>query len=248
MDKDKYIQTILDRFMTGNSNLEEENELSEYFRSHEVKPEWQAFKEMFAYFDNGMQDDSNKENISKITITQPMWKRWILIAVATAAILFFIITFAIHPSDIESNKNTSLNRKETTFRKVAASKKPKDSIIENITIAQAGVKPNERVLKKIHVKENLENLPTDSADLQKIDQEINSSNDILLTAEKQYKECIEELDKSISTANQMIEVAYAVSYHHATQDNQYIIRPVLISPSESLDKAVALSSANIIYK
>lgn len=54
-DKQK-ITRILDKFMTGETSLEEEKMLAQYFRTHAVGDEWQKYKEMFALFDNGEVD------------------------------------------------------------------------------------------------------------------------------------------------------------------------------------------------
>ena len=50
------ITRILGKFMTGETSLEEEQMLAQYFRTHEVDDEWQEYKEMFALFDNGEVD------------------------------------------------------------------------------------------------------------------------------------------------------------------------------------------------
>ena len=50
------ITRILGKFMTGETSLEEEQILAQYFRTHEVGDEWQEYKEMFALFDNGEVD------------------------------------------------------------------------------------------------------------------------------------------------------------------------------------------------
>ena len=50
------ITRILDKFMTGETSLEEEKMLAQYFRTHAVGDEWQKYKEMFALFDNGEVD------------------------------------------------------------------------------------------------------------------------------------------------------------------------------------------------
>ena len=50
------ITRILGKFMTGETSLEEEKMLAQYFRTHEVGDEWQEYKEMFALFDNGEVD------------------------------------------------------------------------------------------------------------------------------------------------------------------------------------------------
>lgn len=54
-DKQK-IARILGKFMAGETSLDEEQLLAEYFRTHEVGNEWQEYKEMFSLFDSGKVD------------------------------------------------------------------------------------------------------------------------------------------------------------------------------------------------
>jgi hypothetical protein len=50
------IARMLDKFMAGETSLNEEQMLAEYFRTNEVGDEWQEYKEMFALFDSGKVD------------------------------------------------------------------------------------------------------------------------------------------------------------------------------------------------
>ena len=47
------IEQMLERFINGTSALAEEAQLTEYFSTHDVPAEWQAYKEMFAMFERG---------------------------------------------------------------------------------------------------------------------------------------------------------------------------------------------------
>lgn len=47
------IKELLARFMAGESSLQEEEALAQYFRTHEVDNAWREYKEMFALFDEG---------------------------------------------------------------------------------------------------------------------------------------------------------------------------------------------------
>ena len=56
IDNQKYIARLLDRFLQGDSTLEEEQILADYFRSATDLPaEWEDFRTMFRYFDQGME-------------------------------------------------------------------------------------------------------------------------------------------------------------------------------------------------
>ncbi len=58
----KDIATLLDKFMAGATTIEEEQTLADYFRSEQRVPaEWEDYKDMFAYFDNGMVEVSEQK-------------------------------------------------------------------------------------------------------------------------------------------------------------------------------------------
>ena len=50
------ISQLLSKFMAGETNLDEEQMLAQYFRTEEVDDEWLEYKEMFALFDSGQVD------------------------------------------------------------------------------------------------------------------------------------------------------------------------------------------------
>ena len=88
----KDISTLLDKFMAGTTTIEEEQILTDYFRSEQRVPtEWEDYKDMFAYFDNGMVEVSEqKEDIAKARLAAIVpWKR-----IAVAATLLILIGFA----------------------------------------------------------------------------------------------------------------------------------------------------------
>ena len=48
------IEILLERFMEGRTSLGEEARLSEFFRqTPDLPSEWEPYREMFAYFENG---------------------------------------------------------------------------------------------------------------------------------------------------------------------------------------------------
>ena len=48
------IEALLDKFMDGQTTVEEEAQLADYFRSADVPAEWEDYRAMFDYFDRGM--------------------------------------------------------------------------------------------------------------------------------------------------------------------------------------------------
>lgn len=60
MEKD--IRTLIDRYMAGQTSLEEESRLADYLRTHEVGENLLPYKRMFAWFDEGMPLESRQVN------------------------------------------------------------------------------------------------------------------------------------------------------------------------------------------
>ncbi len=103
------ITRILDKFMTGETSLEEEKMLAQYFRTHAVGDEWQKYKEMFALFDNGevdieADDASNQsfdEDNGKIMMLPkavnekpkiiPIW--WLMAGIAASILLLLALHY-----------------------------------------------------------------------------------------------------------------------------------------------------------
>lgn len=109
------IARMLDRFMAGETSLNEEQMLAEYFRTNEVGVEWQEYKEMFALFDSGKVDiepeteveqpvsiDNEKvKTLPKDVNTKPkILIRWMMTGIAAS--ILFIIGFYIFNKDGES--------------------------------------------------------------------------------------------------------------------------------------------------
>jgi len=98
------IACMLDKFMAGETSLNEEQTLAEYFRTNEVDDEWMEYKEMFALFDSGKVDiEPEKEVAQPVNISEGKVKslskdvntkpkiiiRWVMTGIA-ASILFMI--------------------------------------------------------------------------------------------------------------------------------------------------------------
>lgn len=89
---DTHIETLLELFMQGETSLEQERELSEFFaNSTSIPEEWEAFREMFAYFDAGMPIKAEKQ---KRNIARPVWA--LLAAAAVAAIAIMVAPHLRH--------------------------------------------------------------------------------------------------------------------------------------------------------
>lgn len=66
---EKEIRRLLKRFMSGETTIEEEDSLGEYFRTaHDIPAEWQEYKLMFGYFDSGMDVTTVAKNAGDKTV------------------------------------------------------------------------------------------------------------------------------------------------------------------------------------
>ncbi len=74
------VERLLQRFMDGTSTLEEEAQLAEFFRTHEVAGEWATYKDMFALFDEGKVEAEEKQKSTA-------WWKYAGIAAAIALLL-----------------------------------------------------------------------------------------------------------------------------------------------------------------
>ena len=100
MEKD--IRTLIDRYMAGQTSLEEESRLADYLRTHDVGEDLQPYKQMFAWFDEGMPLESiqvNKQTSRQATLqssrssqsSQFSRKTVCLIAAAAASIALLLL-------------------------------------------------------------------------------------------------------------------------------------------------------------
>ncbi|MBO5061803.1 MAG: hypothetical protein J6C31_04190 [Prevotella sp.] len=83
---DKDIKILLERFMAGLTSVEEEQTLAGYFRTHDVCDEWKAYKEMFAWFDRGMPEKTEKPQHKA-----RQWRKIAAMVTAAAAAAIIII-------------------------------------------------------------------------------------------------------------------------------------------------------------
>ena len=86
---------LLEKFMAGTTTLEEEAQLAEFFRTHEVAGEWSTYKEMFALFDEGKVEVEEKKRTG--------W--WKYAGIAAAVVLLLSLDFFLfhtnHPEKPE---------------------------------------------------------------------------------------------------------------------------------------------------
>ena len=94
-EKEKDIRQLLDRFMAGETSLDEEALLGEWFRQHpDVSDDLKEYQMMFGYFDEGMPLDHQAEKHvadAHPTTKARMRRLWLPIGMAASIALLFVL-------------------------------------------------------------------------------------------------------------------------------------------------------------
>ena len=107
----QHIQDLLDKFMNGLTK--EEAALGDYFRTHEVPQEWEDYRQMFGYFDRGMEGELITPQAQEQPFMRLMGRRWWGIAAAAAiAALIIGTTMFYHPTSTTQSVVAEVTQEE----------------------------------------------------------------------------------------------------------------------------------------
>ena len=155
------IARMLDKFMAGETSLNEEQMLAEYFRTNEVGDEWQEYKEMFALFDSGKVDIEPETEVAqpvnisgekvktlpKDVNTKPkILIRWMMTGIAAS--ILFIIGFYIFNKGGESETQDVLVAQVSKPVEVEKETSPVSTIIEEQQTSSVSQVPSPSKTKK----------------------------------------------------------------------------------------------------
>lgn len=85
--KQEDLKILIDKFMSGTTTLDEEKTLGDFFRQTERLPaELEPYRDMFAYFDNGMTGEPSGKPVSHAAPVRSL--RWIAGIAAAVAVIF----------------------------------------------------------------------------------------------------------------------------------------------------------------
>lgn len=85
--KQEDLKILIDKFMSGTTTLDEEKALGDFFRQTEHLPaELEPYRDMFAYFDNGMTGEPSDKPVSHAAPVRSL--RWIAGIAAAVAVIF----------------------------------------------------------------------------------------------------------------------------------------------------------------
>ena len=90
------IKALLDKFMDGQTTVEEEALLADYFRSGDVPAEWEDYRLMFSYFDHGMEGDLVPVEQQRPKLIRLIGRRWWGIAAAACITAAIVATALLH--------------------------------------------------------------------------------------------------------------------------------------------------------
>jgi len=115
--KQQHIKELLELFMEGKSSLKQESELSHYFATaNDIPQQWKHYKQMFAFFDEGMHLETEKTNKKRHSILQPLW--WVMTSAASIAITMILLTIGFNsnksPNSTKQDENNFLIVKTDT--------------------------------------------------------------------------------------------------------------------------------------
>ena len=90
------IEALLDKFMDGQTTVEEEAQLANYFRHGDVPAEWEDYRAMFDYFDSGMEGELVPASETRPSLASQVGHRWWGIAAAACITAAVVATAMLH--------------------------------------------------------------------------------------------------------------------------------------------------------
>ena len=106
------IEALLDKFMNGQTTVEEEALLTDYFRSDDVPAEWEDYRAMFDYFDSGMEGGMLPVEETRPSLTRLMGRCWWGIAAAACITAAIVATVVLQTTTVPETPPVATN--ETT--------------------------------------------------------------------------------------------------------------------------------------
>ncbi|MDY6250265.1 MAG: hypothetical protein SPL64_04130 [Bacteroidaceae bacterium] len=123
--QEQRISQLLRRFDEGTTTLDEERELDAYFATaRDIRPEWEVYRQMFAYFDAGMPAqnvDSTEASVPRIVGFASRLRHSVAAIAAAAAVV--AVVFILWPNQPES-LSTSKPMAQTIAPEVITPAKP----------------------------------------------------------------------------------------------------------------------------
>jgi len=106
------IKKLLEKYLDGQTTIQEEKELKQYFSSESIAPELMPYQDMFRYFSKERHVETERE----FTIKQKSTKKWLWMAASVVVLLGVSLTFLkqpVQPDDLGTFDNPEIAFEET---------------------------------------------------------------------------------------------------------------------------------------
>ena len=152
----KRAKSLIDSFISGNTTLDDEIWLGNYFRTHDVPDEWSDYKALFAYFDAGMPLNKNELTEHRAVSIKNRWQivaqltaaAVIILAVCIVAFKSFLSTNLITPTQpVVAARQTSEKRHILRHEPKLTPKAVAAHYVSRSTLAQKQAAPKHKNLK-----------------------------------------------------------------------------------------------------
>lgn len=146
--KQEDLKILIDKFMSGTTTLDEEKTLGDFFRQTEHLPaELEPYRDMFAYFDNGMTGEPSGKPVSHAAPVRSL--RWIA-GIAAAVAVIFVAAYQFVPGGTDETPVMQTSKSVVAQTTDSAIARP-DTISDNER--QADEMPaKRRVMRKYRFK------------------------------------------------------------------------------------------------
>jgi len=84
------VENLLEKYFEGETSLEQEAQLRNYFTTHKVPAHLETYQDLFGYFDSKLNESYKKPLLAESKIKIPY--KWLSIA-ASVAIIFSVLVF-----------------------------------------------------------------------------------------------------------------------------------------------------------
>lgn len=112
MKTEHNIRQLLDKFLEGKTNIEEEQILGDYFSKNEVKPEWKVYNDMFGYFESSKEEKPQQSFEPKTKSSfQSFYKYAAILIVCVAGAWFY--NYQFNTKDLGTYDDPELALEET---------------------------------------------------------------------------------------------------------------------------------------
>lgn len=138
-DEKRHIATLLNRFLDGESTLAEEEQLAQYFATHSVDREWEPYKQMFAYFEAGMNED-DAPGTATPAIIKVNWRKVMGIAASVAILLGIGVTTIFYDFSKPARHDILIDPAVTSEENLAHDTSSASEIIEPSNLSNEDIK------------------------------------------------------------------------------------------------------------